>query len=568
MDDPDHKDLLIQQLKDIVRSNEEILKKKEKELEDSAAKYQKLKLQSRAKIAQLTNQAKAQHEASPEVDQGEDASKTSTPHHEASAEASRGRVRVLKHQLDEAKSQLHKKEQEMQALQRSYESTVERLEQQLLQRDQLLMESAETSGGQAAKQSSGQRQDGGGSNTGSTSKEEERLYAQMVYKDSKILELNNQILELERRILDLQENLREKDQVLQARSKAIQLMTEDLSLRSKTAVDDLDDTRAEMRLMQQNFLEQEMSWKQREASLNADLNSNKSRVTDLEEGLPEAGVDEVPVGGAQCRAPGESGPAPGVRGESQGGPGNGISGQDRFPHQRSWKKRQQPWRKHRRRFRRRHGRPDNRILKARALERRRAKQFERELQELKKHRIAELEEEKGGLQLKALEMEDALSLQAAKLEEMAAKDKVIEELKGQVKAAREEKISLEVQAAQVEEQKELEEQKMRELQQELEALKAADESATPVLQQELKVALEEEVKKLIAQRDEDTSTITELREKLQFLEEQLTSATTRADELDRSLQEARHEIEEKSRELENMAKTWETRTVRSSFEVG
>lgn len=425
MDDPDHKDLLIQQLKDIVRSNEEILKKKEKELEDSAAKYQKLKLQSRAKIAQLTNQAKAQHEASPEADQGEDASKATTPHHEASAEASRGRVRVLKHQLDEAKSQLQKKEQEMQALQRSYESTVERLEQQLLQRDQLLMESAETSG-QAAKQSSGQRQDSGGSNTGSTSKEEERLYAQMVYKDSKILELNNQILELERRILDLQENLREKDQVLQARSKAIQLMTEDLSLRSKTAVDDLDDTRAEMRLMQQNFLEQEMSWKQREASLNADLNTNKSRVTDLEEGfrklestrfqlaahnaelqekvvrlqesVEKAKADQATVFQAKIDS---------LTKELE---------EKTTALEETQKTLQETTRE-----------TDNRILKARALERRRAKQFERELQELKKanseaapsdvttlqHRIAELEEEKGGLQLKALEMEDALSLQVA-----------------------------------------------------------------------------------------------------------------------------------------------------------
>ncbi|KAH6924870.1 hypothetical protein HPB50_025768 [Hyalomma asiaticum] len=527
MDDPDHKDLLIQQLKDIVRSNEEILKKKEKELEDSAARYQKLKLQSRAKIAQLTNQAKAQHEASPEVDQGEDASKPTTPHHDSSAEASRGRVRVLKHQLDEAKSQLQKKEQEMQALQRSYESTVERLEQQLLQRDQLLMESAETASGQAAKQ--------------------------MVYKDSKILELNNQILELERRILDLQENLREKDQVLQSRSKAIKLVTEDLSLRSKTAVDDLDDTRAEMRLMQQNFLEKEMSWKQREVSLTADLDSNKSRVADLEEGFRKlestrfqlaahnAELQEKVVRLQESVEKAKADQATAFQAK--------IDSLTKELEQKTaaleetQKTLQDTTRE-----------TDNRILKARALERRRAKQFERELQELKKvqseaassdvttlqHRIAELEEEK-----------------ATKLEEMATKDKVIEELKGQVKAAREEKISLEVQAAQVEEQKELEEQKMRELQHELETLRAADESATPVLQQELKVALEEEVKKLIAQHEEDSSTIAELRQRLELSEEQLASTAARTDELDRSLQEARREVEEKSRQLENVTKMWE-----------
>ncbi|XP_050048496.1 uncharacterized protein [Dermacentor andersoni] len=553
MDDPDHKDLLIQQLKDIVRSNEEILKKKEKELEDSAARYQKLKLQSRAKIAQLTNQAKAQHEASPEVEQCEDVSKPTTPHHDASAEASRGRVRVLKHQLDEAKSQLHKKEQEMQTLQRSYESTVERLEQQLLQRDQLLMESAETPGGQTAKQSSGQRQDGGG-NGGGSSKEEERLYAQMVYKDSRILELNNQILELERRILDLQENLREKDQVLQARSKAIQLMTEDLSLRSKTVVDDLDDTRAEMRLMQQNFLEKEMSWKEREVSLTADLNSNKSRVVDLEEGFRKlesarfqlathnAELQEKVVRLQETVEKAKADQATAFQAKI-----NSLT--------KELEEKTTALEETRKTLQETTRETDNRILKARALERRRAKQFERELQELKKgnpdatpsdvttlqQRIAELEEEK-----------------AVKLEEMVTKDKIIEELKGQVKAARDEKISLEVQAAQIEEQKEIEEQKMRELQLELEALREAGESSTPMLEQELKAALEEEVKKLLALHEEDSSTITDLRQKLLHLEEQLASTTAaQTDELDRNLREARHEVEEKTRQLEDMAKMQE-----------
>uniref|UniRef100_A0A1E1XHX5 Putative titin isoform x2 n=1 Tax=Amblyomma aureolatum TaxID=187763 RepID=A0A1E1XHX5_9ACAR len=569
MDDPDHKDLLIQQLKDIVRSNEEILKKKEKELEESSAKYQKLKLQSRAKIAQLTSQAKAQHEASPEGEHGEDTSKPSTPHHDSTVDASRGRVRVLKHQLDDAKSQLQKKENEMQALRQSYESTVERLEKQLLQRDQVLMESADTPGGQTTRQPSGQRQDGNGSST----KEEERLYAQMVYKDSKILELNNQILELERRILDLQENLREKDQVLQARSKAIQLMTEDLSLRNKTTVDDLDDTRAEMRQMQQNFLEQEMSWKQKEASLTADLDSNKSRVVDLEEAFRrlESTRFQLATHNAELqeKVVRLQETVEKVKAEQVTAFQAKIDSLSKELEEKttaleeSQKTLQETTRE-----------MDAKILKARALERRRAKQFERELNALKKgnppdaeassseittlqQRVAELEEEKGALQLKALEMEDALSSQATQLEEMASKDRFIDKLKGQVKAARDEKISLEVQAAQLEEQKDLEEQKMRELQLELEALKSAGESSTPALEQELKVALEEEVKKLLTQHEQDSSIITDLQQKLQLAEEQLVSATARVTELDANLQKAVRDLEEKTQELESLTKIHE-----------
>lgn len=66
MEELEQKELLIQQLKDIVRSNEEILKQKEKELQENNAKFQKFKLQSKARIAQLTNQVKA-HEPSPEL---------------------------------------------------------------------------------------------------------------------------------------------------------------------------------------------------------------------------------------------------------------------------------------------------------------------------------------------------------------------------------------------------------------------------------------------------------------------------------------------------------------------
>lgn len=52
----------------------------------------------------------------------------------------------------------------------------------------------------------------------------QEMYAQIVYKDSKIMELNNQILENEKQIMDLQEHIKEKDEVLQQRSRAVQVL--------------------------------------------------------------------------------------------------------------------------------------------------------------------------------------------------------------------------------------------------------------------------------------------------------------------------------------------------------
>ena len=50
-----------------------------------------------------------------------------------------------------------------------------------------------------------------------------QMYAQIVYKDKNLLELNNKILELERRLIDLQEFVGEKNEVIRGRDKVIQV---------------------------------------------------------------------------------------------------------------------------------------------------------------------------------------------------------------------------------------------------------------------------------------------------------------------------------------------------------
>ncbi|CAN7942092.1 unnamed protein product, partial [Ixodes pacificus] len=529
MEELEQKDLMIQQLKDIVRANEQILQQKEKELQETTAKFQKLKLQSKAKITQLTHQVKA-HESSPGTDAGGEAG--SGPSSPAQSEAAdRGRLRMLKHQLDEAKQRLEKSERDAQARHRALEATVEQLQAQLLQRDQALAEARP-----ATSQAELPHQE-----------DREKLYAQMVYKDSRILELSREAEALEARILDLQESLREKDQVLQARTRAVQLVTEDLSLRSKTAVDDLDDTRAEMQRLQRDFLEREAAWREREASLAADLAAGQARVKECEEAVRrvESTRFELATRNAElqerlvkaqeaatrCKADHDR-----VVQEKLDSLNKELEAKSAALEEAQGTLRE----------------TDARILKARALERRRAKVLERELAELKKdlpdgeamtvlqQRIAELEEEKGALQLRALETEDTLSAQASKLEEMAQKEAAIAELERQLKEAQEEKISLEMRAAELEEQKETEERKMQSLQQELEVLKTG---SAPLLEQELKTALEEEVRRLVSQHEEDVGHAAQLGEALAQAEAEAKSATARAYELAETLQRTLGELE-------------------------
>jgi len=101
-------------------------------------------------------------------------------------------------------------------------------------------------------------------------------------KENKIVELNNKIVELEATILDLQENLKEKDSVIDSKTKAVTLMSADLSKKGKTTLDTLEDTKDEMRTMQENFILIEMSLKDKNANLLEQLKERDNRISELE----------------------------------------------------------------------------------------------------------------------------------------------------------------------------------------------------------------------------------------------------------------------------------------------
>ena len=100
---------------------------------------------------------------------------------------------------------------------------------------------------------------------------------QDVRKENKIIELNRKIADLETQLLDLQESIIEKDSVVDARTKAIALMSEDFSRRSKTTVDNLEETREEMRKMQNTFVQEEAKMKEEIGRLKKELTAKDQR---------------------------------------------------------------------------------------------------------------------------------------------------------------------------------------------------------------------------------------------------------------------------------------------------
>lgn len=108
------------------------------------------------------------------------------------------------------------------------------------------------------------------------------IQIQNIQEKEKQMELNSKIVELEATILDLRENLKEKDSVIDSKTKAVTLMSADLSRKGKTTLDTLEDTKDEMRMMQENFILIEMSLKNKNASLLEQLQERDNKISDLE----------------------------------------------------------------------------------------------------------------------------------------------------------------------------------------------------------------------------------------------------------------------------------------------
>lgn len=112
---------------------------------------------------------------------------------------------------------------------------------------------------------------------------QEDLYNILIMKERKLTELINRSQKQEATILDLQENLKGKDSIIDARTKAITLMTDSLSKKGKDTLDTLDDTREQMRTMQENFVTLEGEMKARQLKLLDDLKAKNYEIAELKD---------------------------------------------------------------------------------------------------------------------------------------------------------------------------------------------------------------------------------------------------------------------------------------------
>lgn len=109
----------------------------------------------------------------------------------------------------------------------------------------------------------------------------QELYRILLIKEKRVSELLSKVQKLEGTVLDLQENIKEKDQVIDARTKAITLMSENLSKKGKHTVDMLEETKQQMRKMQENFVQLESDMESDKRKLLKELEDKNKEIDEL-----------------------------------------------------------------------------------------------------------------------------------------------------------------------------------------------------------------------------------------------------------------------------------------------
>ncbi|XP_060816665.1 golgin subfamily B member 1-like isoform X1 [Bombus pascuorum] len=262
----------LESLKEIMLKNKQSLKKKEEEVQEYARRLSKIK--SRAK---LSRRSRERNLTSTDVTHTSETSLADTSEGSiddiSQAKTAKAKSTLLQKKLAENRKAFEQRNKEIIETKRAVEEKVEAIRQQLEEKDVAVVgfQKEQLSSIAPVKP------------VMITSDVMSLIQIESIQeKENKIAELTNKILELEATIIDLQENLKEKDSVIESKTKAVTLMSADLSKKGKTTLDILEDTKDEMRTMQEHFVLLETSLKNKNENLLIQLQERDNKITELE----------------------------------------------------------------------------------------------------------------------------------------------------------------------------------------------------------------------------------------------------------------------------------------------
>ncbi|XP_066590070.1 protein lava lamp-like isoform X2 [Prorops nasuta] len=250
----------LENLKEIMLKNKQSLKRKEEKVQEYAQRLSKIK--SRAKLSRHSRDAALTSEESFSYSKGDEivGENVDTVDDISQAKTSKAKSSLLQRKLAENRKAFEQRSKEITESKRVVVEKVEAIKQQLDEKLNATLITSATS-------------------------EVHPLISSAVdihEREQKIADLSNKVLELEAIIVDLQENLKEKDAVIDSKTKAVALVSADFSKKGKSTLDTLEDTKDEMRTMQENFVLIETSLKNKNENLLEQLNERDNKITQLE----------------------------------------------------------------------------------------------------------------------------------------------------------------------------------------------------------------------------------------------------------------------------------------------
>ncbi|KAK3907937.1 Protein lava lamp [Frankliniella fusca] len=262
---------LATQLREKLEQDELQLASKEQQNEILKSKLSLLKSRTKSKRSLATKDEKNTKAAKEQSGSPQNPGKKAV-----SNSASKGKINILREQLEQNRLRFERHGLELSEDTRSMEAMVEQLRHELEERDVTIQQLQE---GQELPLPL---------NSEANIAETRDLPTQLLKKEQEVMSLSTQVTELQNTVLELQENLKEKDCVIEARTQAISLLSEDMSRKWRSNVDMLEETRQQMQMMQENFVRIETGLKAEIEQLNLQLENNSKKLSQAEQNVRDA----------------------------------------------------------------------------------------------------------------------------------------------------------------------------------------------------------------------------------------------------------------------------------------
>ncbi|KAG0716020.1 hypothetical protein GWK47_010601 [Chionoecetes opilio] len=280
----DQQQALIGHLKSMLKDKDDSLTSREKEVEDLAVRLAKMKPRlERADVKKRTTQQLDRREPQEaaggttlpgqglKLDSkggGEEERPVEEKRLPSSESSSRAKILLLRKQLDENRQKFERQQKENTEKRSTMEEMkhrIDKLRSEVEQRDSLIQSLQE------------------GSSSMSDETMTQKLLQQILYKDNTLLELTQKTERLEEVIQEQHESLHEKDRVIESRTEAVTLVAKAENEKNLKTLQELEEVRYQMKIMQEEFVRKEEEYLNDKESLTREINEKTKKVKQLED---------------------------------------------------------------------------------------------------------------------------------------------------------------------------------------------------------------------------------------------------------------------------------------------